>query len=180
MEFGKTTIAKYIEEKYGFLYLKDPLKEIFEISNEHLMKISNKIFNFADDRIKAWYLALGDMYVLSQYKDKNVVLDRHILLNYFWNGNKNTEEIFKLLRNYFGKPDLVILLYADIDVRMERIRKRNPNDADLKNEQMKQFGYDKIIDFLERYQYQYEKVDTNCLTIKEVKECCSNIIENLL
>lgn len=94
MELGKTTVAKSIEKDFGFKYVKDPLKELLEINEEHLRKISDKIFEGDDDRLKAWYLLLGDIYALKQYRNENIVMDRHILLNYFWNGNEESEEIF--------------------------------------------------------------------------------------
>ena len=92
---GKTTVAKSVEKDLLFEYVKDPLKELFEIDNEHLTKISDKIFNSGNDKLISWYLGLGDSYALSRYRNKDIVMDRHILLNYFWNGNKNTEKIFE-------------------------------------------------------------------------------------
>ena len=38
---GKTTVAKSIEEKLKFKYIKEPLKELFEIDD-----ISSMVFSF--------------------------------------------------------------------------------------------------------------------------------------
>ena len=76
---GKTTVAKSIQKDLGFTYVKDPLKELFEIEDNHLLRISEKVFTSASDQLIAWYLGLGDIYALEKYKDKNVVMDRHIL-----------------------------------------------------------------------------------------------------
>ena len=43
---GKTTVAKSVEKDLLFEYVKDPLKELFEIDNEHLTKISDKIKHY--------------------------------------------------------------------------------------------------------------------------------------
>ena len=74
----------FLEKDLNFTYVKDPLKDLFELEKKHLEKISEKIFNQPDDRLISWYLGLGDCYALSSNKNKNIVMDRHILLNYFW------------------------------------------------------------------------------------------------
>lgn len=173
---GKTTIAKNIAKDFNYKYIKDSLKELLEIEEEHLKKVSDKIFNYEDARIKAWYLALGDIYALKKYENKNIIMDRHILLNYFWNGNKESEDIFKTQIKLFGRPDLTILLYASPEVRMKRILNRNPNDPDLEKQNMKEYGYDKLTNFLKKYNYPYVLVNTEEKLIEEVIEECKNII----
>ncbi len=173
---GKTTVAKSIEQNMGFIYVKDPLKDFFEIDEVHLSRVSSKVFNSNNDRLIALYLCLGDCYALSKYKNKNVVMDRHVLLNYFWNGNQDTEQIFKTQVDMFGKPDLTIVLLASSQTRIERISHRNPNDPDLKNMGMFNNDYSKMIDFLIKYGYNYVIVDTEKLSIKETIAECKKII----
>lgn len=173
---GKTTVSKSIEKEFNFKYVKEPLKELFEIDDKHIEKISKKIFNNQDSKLIAWYLALGDIYALEQYKNDNIVLDRHILLNYYWNGNDESEEIFNTQIKMFGKPDLTIILYASPEVRMRRILNRNPNDPDLQNKSMMKDGYDKLLEFVKKYEYNYVMIDTDNLSIDEVINECNNII----
>lgn len=173
---GKTTIAKVIEKDLDFTYVKEPLKDLFEVDNEYILNISKKIFNTANDRLIAWYLALGDIYALTNFRNKNVVLDRHILLNYFWNGNNDTEQIFKTQIEMFGKPDLTILLSASIETRRKRILERNANDPDLNKSNMWVYGYDKMIYFLEKYNYNYVIVDTDNLSTLETSNICKTLI----
>lgn len=175
---GKTTVAKYIQRKYKFKYIKEPLCELFNLSNKELLNISEKVFKCTDERIIAWYLSLGDIFALSKYRDDNIVMDRHILLNYYWNGSKNSEEIFNLEQNLFGKPDLTILLYATIDERRRRVIKRNPDDPDLKNANMWIDGYDKMINYLKRYNYNYVLVDTSNLSEEETILKIDNIMKD--
>lgn len=176
---GKTTVAKSIEKELNFKYVKEPLKEIFEIDDTQIEKISKKIFSSNNEKLISWYLALGDVYALENYKNNNVILDRHILLNYYWNGNKQSEEIFNTQIKMFGKPDLTIILYASPKVRMKRISSRNPNDSDLKNENMMKNGYDKLLKFVKKYNYNYTLVNTDNLSIQEViAECLKIIKEN--
>ena len=174
---GKTTIAISLEKYLSFKYVKDPLKELFEIDDEHLIKISDKIFNSKDDKLISWYLGLGDSYALSKYKNKDIIMDRHILLNYFWNGNTNTEKIFETLIDMFGRPDLIILLRANSSTRMKRIKDRNPNDPDLQKPNMFEYGYDKMIEFLKKYEYNYVVIDTDELSKEETLEECKKKIK---
>lgn len=176
---GKTTTAKYIESKYSFKYVKEPLCELFNLSNDDLLNISEEIFKYLDERVIAWYLALGDVFALSKYKNDNIVMDRHVLLNYFWNGTKNSEEIFNLQQSMFGKPDLTILLYASEDIRRKRIEKRDPNDPDLKKEDMWINGYDKMINYLKKYNYNYVLIDTNNLSLGETFLKIDDIMKKL-
>lgn len=177
---GKTTVARNIEKDLGFVYVKDPLKELFELSDENLSKISNKVFNSKNDRLIALYLALGDCYALSEYQNMNVIMDRHVLLNYFWNGNSDTESIFKMQVDCFGKPDLTILLLASPQTRRKRIRSRNPNDPDLKKQRMFKEDYSIILDFLEKYGYNYVAVDTEQLSIEDMVLQCKRIIDGFM
>lgn len=175
---GKTTVAKSIEKDLNFIYVKDPLKDLFELEKNHLEKISEKIFNQPDDKLISWYLGLGDCYALSSNKNKNIVMDRHVLLNYFWNGNENTEKIFETQIEMFGKPDLTILLTASPQTRMKRISDRDPNDPDLNKPTMKEYGYDKMIKFLDKYNFNYVIVDTETLSLSETIEKCKNLVKN--
>lgn len=173
---GKTTVAKSIEKYFNYKYIKNPIKELFEIDDKEFLRISEKIFNTSDYKIKTWYAALGDIYVLEKYRNENIIMDRHILLNYFFNGDKITEDIFKVQVNIFGKPDLTIVLVASPETRIKRIIKRNPNDPDLLDERIRKYGYDKMIEFLKRYNYNYTIVDTENLSKEQVLEKCKKLI----
>lgn len=177
---GKTTVARNIEKDLGFVYVKDPLKELFELSDENLSKISNKVFNSKNDRLISLYLALGDCYALSKYKDENVIMDRHVLLNYFWNGNIHTEQIFKMQVDNFGKPDLTILLLASSKTRRERIKNRNSCDPDLKKQKMFEEDYSKLINFLKKYKYNYIVVNTEQLSIEDMIMQCKRIVAGFI
>ena len=89
---------------------------------------------------------------------------------------KKAKKYLLLGVNLFGKPNLTILLYASPEIRMKRISKRNPNDPDLYKENMKVYGYDKLINFLEKYKYNYVIIDTEELSIQEVVEKCKEQI----
>jgi len=177
---GKTSVAKAIEKDLNFIYIKDPLKELFELDQEHLMRVLNKIFDYDDERIKAWTLALGEIYVLSQYKNKNVVLDRHTLLNYYWNGTDKSIDIFKLEKDWFGVPDLTIILYASPSIRIERMKKRDLNDPDLLDSYKLNDGYNKLEDFVKNNNFPYALVNTDNMSELEVIKKCKSLIDELI
>lgn len=174
---GKTTVAKRIEKDLNFIYVKDPLKDLFELDDGHLEKVSDKVFGLKNDKLISWYLGLGDSYALSHYKGNDVVMDRHILLNYFWNGNRDTEKVFDVQIELFGKPDLTILLVASSDIRRKRIESRDCNDPDLNKDKIFEYGYDKMISFLDKYHYNYVIVDTDGMSSLEMIEKCKSLIE---
>ena len=173
---GKTTVAKKLERDLKLKYIKNPVKELLELDEEKFLKIARKIFKSDNNRIKTWYGALGDIYVLEKYRNEDIILDRHILLNYFFNGDEITENIFKVQVDTFGKPDLTIVLVASVETRMKRIYERNPNDEDLLEDKKREYGYDKMIDFLERYNYNYAVVDTENLSPEETLKKCKKLI----
>lgn len=177
---GKTTVAKSIEKDLHFKYVKDPLKELFDIDQEHLMRVLNKIFAYDDERIKAWTLALGEIYALSKYKNTNTVLDRHTLLNYYWNGTDSSIDIFRLEKDLFGTPDLTIILYASPEIRIKRMQKRNPNDPDLLDSYKINDGYEKLEEFVKKYEFPYVIVNTDNISEKELIQKCKNIIKEYI
>ena len=125
------------------------------------------------------FLSIGDNFALHYFKNKNVILDRHRLLNYFWNGTEESEEIFNLEQKMFGKPDLTILLYASPSVRRKRVESRDPHDPDLEKDNMWIDGYDKMLSYLNKYEYKYILVDTDDLELKEVIVRIDDIIKRL-
>lgn len=133
---GKTTIAKKLCKKYHFKYVDRPLQHLFSIGelgskdDIDFQNRLNKIFK-EDNKIQAWITGLGDIYNAIKYKGENVIIDRGIISNYFWNGNKENELIFKTINDLIGFPDMTIVLYASLETRLNRIRTRNINDKDL-------------------------------------------------
>lgn len=179
---GKSTLAKRIAKEFEFIYLEKPLTSLFQSdkfdSSEMLANISKRIYEFKDETIKAWFFGLGNIYSFLQYEDADLVIDRHFVSNYFWNGSPKTDDIFKNMINIIGIPDVTILLYADVETRLERIKKRDLNDYDLVDCEKHVFGYDKMIKFLDDFNIPYVLVDTIDKSEDDVFEEVKNIINN--
>lgn len=180
---GKTEISKYISIKYGFTFIEKPLHYFYsDDANEKyndLMSIAKKLYEIDDSILLSWYISLGNIYVARVFQNENVVIDRHLVSNYYWNGNSDTDPIFKTLIEVTGVPDLTILLYATPKTRMERLEKRNKYDPDLDDPEKKDDGYNKMIYFLEKYNLPYIVIDTENKTLDEVKQIVDDEIKQL-
>ena len=180
---GKTEISKYICQQYGFIFIEKPLHYFYNDGAENkyadLMKVANRIYDIDDDVLKSWYIALGNIYAARRFQNDDVVIDRHLVSNYYWNGTTDSDPVFKALIETSGTPDLTILLYATPKTRMERLRKRNKYDPDLNDPEKKNDGYNKMIYFLEKYNLPYIVIDTENKTLDEVKQIVDDEIKQL-
>ena len=180
---GKTEISKHICEHHGFKFIEKPLHYFYNDGPEEkyadLMSVARRMYGINDDVVMSWYIALGNIYAARMFRDEDVVIDRHLVSNYYWNGNSNTDPIFKALIETSGVPDLTILLYASQQTRMERLAKRNKNDPDLNDPEKKDDGYIKMVDFLKRFNLPHVIINTENMTLDEVKEVVDDEIKKL-
>ena len=178
---GKSTIAKKIAKSLGYIYLDKPLKELFQTEKtngeELLSIISNKIYDFDTEIIKAWFFGMGNIYSFLKYKNEDLVIDRHFASNYFWNGTSETNCIFKNMIDLIGVPDLTIVLYASVKTRIERIYSRNPKDYDLQDQEKHVDGYDKMLNFFNQFNVPYIFVNTENKTEEEIYIEVLNLIK---
>ena len=179
---GKSTIAKKVANDYNMVYLEKPLSELFNSDNvdgmEALLSICDKIYDFDDERIKAWFFGLGNIYSYLKYNDQDIVTDRHFVSNYFWNGSERSNKIFENMMDIVGVPDITIILYASVETRLQRLYERDPNDYDLRDPEKHVLGYDKMITFLEKYNMPYYIIDTENKDIESVYEEICVLINN--
>jgi transcription elongation GreA/GreB family factor len=127
------------------------------------------MYDIGDNFVKSWYFSLGNIFVARMFKNKNVVIDRHLVSNYYWNADTECEPIFDALIGVSGVPELTILLYASPKTRMARLKKRNINDPDLEDPDKKDDGYSKMIYFLKKYNLPYVVINTEDKTLDDVK-----------
>ena len=180
---GKTAISNHICEQFGFNYIEKPLHYFYndgaDKEYEDLMKVANRMYDINDSIVKSWYFSLGDIYVARMFADQDVVIDRHLVSNYYWNGNYESELIFKTLIETSGTTDLTILLYATPKTRMERLKKRNEDDPDLSDPDKMDDGYNKMIYFVEKFNLPCIVIDTDDKSLDEVKQIVDSEIKKL-
>lgn len=51
------------------------------------MKVATKMYDINDNMIKSWYFSLGNIYAARMFQNEDVVIDRHLVSNYYWNGD---------------------------------------------------------------------------------------------
>ena len=81
--------------------------------------------------------------------------------------------IFDFLVANCPKPDLTVILYADGEVRRNRIIDRNPNDPDLNKDIFTNEKYCKAIEFVKRYEMNYMLIDNTNMS-------CAQTIETII
>lgn len=175
---GKTTIAKRLANNFNMTFYNFPNKHFMNMSDKSYDELCDKVYD-SNEKIMAWFFGLGNMIQATSSKDKDVILDRHFLSNYFWNGSAVTESIFSALVDTAGKPDLTIVLYAGAKERMKRIYKRNNDDKDLSDPEKMIFGYDKMIAFARRYDLPFLVINTEDYDIDMTYKICSKLVERI-
>lgn len=177
---GKTTICKMLAEKLNLKFVEKPLHYLLPYDNkiEAYRQIAKEVNEVLNRNFTAWFYGLSNMYLYEKFKNENIITDRHLVSNYCWSGTKNNLDVYKLLIEKMGKPDLTIILYAKAITICKRLRTRNQYDKDLKKTYLVAKSYDKMIYFCEIMKLNYVVIDTNNLSIDEVvKESLKRIGE---
>lgn len=175
---GKSTIAKAIAKKFGYDYRAFPNKLFFDMDDSQYKKLCNRVYDLEDAYAKAWFFGFGNIIATKNIGD-GVVIDRHFLSNYFWNGTNESEPLYKTLLQLVGKPDLTIVLYAGKSERMRRIAKRDPNDYDLKDPEKMVLGYDKMIDFAKKYRLPSIVINTEKFDLDKTTKICESLVSKV-
>lgn len=181
---GKTTISRHIEKAFGFICIEKPTKYMFLTSTGKIDYVAfysklKEVYGSSDD-VRSRFFGQGNYIASNMFLDNNVVYDRHLASNYYWNGTKKQKRYFDELVRVCGKPDITLFLYASPTERYKRLQKRNAKDIDLKDPKVFDDGTYKHIEFLNRYNFNYELIDTNDKTIAQVCREVDNIIKRML
>ncbi|MBS4201443.1 deoxynucleoside kinase [Bacillus sp. FJAT-49732] len=127
---GKTSLASTISKQFGYYFLQEIVEE-----NPFLHKFYENINEWAFQTEMFFlcnrYKQLSDMEKDYLRVGRPVVADYHILKNIIFakrtlnpNQYQKYEQIYHILTHDFAKPNLIIYLTADINILMDRIKKR--------------------------------------------------------
>lgn len=175
---GKTTLAKNIAESTNFQYVEKPMQKVLGMTDEQYCELCNFIWSKENKNVTLNFFMLGNL--LTRYYANDIVVDRHILSSYYWDGNDENKDVFSYFYQGDIIPDLTLVLYGDVEIRRQRIFNRNSNDPDLNEHITMDYGYDKMIDFANKIKMSYIMVNTNNRNEKEVFEYVSEIIMDYL
>ncbi|MGL5625861.1 AAA family ATPase [Cetobacterium sp.] len=161
---GKTTVGTALAEKLGYKFISKPMSEI--IGKEEYKNCVPKLNKNQNELVKSLFYACGNAYSLGL--NENIVVDRHLLSNYYHNFGENNKKLFDVLIEILGKPDLTVLLYCKNTIRQKRMIDRNPEDKDIEEVfKFNEVELKKMKDFLNKYKFNYIEIDTTNLTIEE-------------
>lgn len=167
---GKSTIAKQLAKLLNFKFIEKPLKYLFDQEGEdqHYIRIRNYVNEQTNKLFTAWFYGLGNIFLYHKFKDENIITDRHLVSNYCWSGADESENVFNLLVNELGCPDFTFLIYASPEVVIERLKKRDINDPDIKKAELIPELYPKMEGFLKKHKMKYLCIDSSELEVGQI------------
>ena len=167
---GKSTIAKQLAKQLNFNFIEKPLKYLFDQEGEdkHYIKIRNYVNKQTNKLFTSWFYGLGNIFLYHNFKDENIITDRHLVSNYCWSGADESENVFNLLVNELGCPDFTFLIYASPEVVIERIKKRDLNDPDIQKTELIPKLYPKMEEFLKKHKMNYLLIDSSNLDVNQI------------
>lgn len=169
---GKSTTCKLLAERLGYKFVEKNLHYLFddEQSFDKYIKIRDKV-NASQDRLfTSWFYGLGNIYLHTMFSNDNIITDRYLLSNYAWSGTQSNKEVYDTLVKKLGFPDLTVILYANEDAILARMKHRDPNDSDIQKIGKSDKLYSKMIEFCERYDMPYMVIDSSNCSPQEVVE----------
>ena len=167
---GKTQTAKLLAERLGYLFIEKPLHYLTDSEKtglDNYMQLTSKVNEMMDKKFRARFYGLGNLYVSNLAKERNIITDRHLASNYYWN-NDDDDNYFRTLISDCGHPDITYVLYVAADERKRRIQNRNENDPDLERSVFSNEPYERIINFLKENNMRYEFIDATNMSLDEV------------
>ena len=172
---GKTTIAQELAKRNNYTYIGNAIHQLFGITDKDssyykmFQSKEDEIFlRSGNDIIRAWLCSLGNIYTATQVKDKDIIVDRHILSNFQQNGTRENIKIYQTLIELIGIPDMSVIVYASPEVRLERIYNRNKEDKDLRDKSIITDEYNKMIKFAEKFKMPYIVINTERKSIENI------------
>lgn len=176
---GKTTTCRLLAEKLGYEFVDKNSRFLFDENGDYrnYLLIRDKVNANSDRLFTSWFYGLGNIYLHTQYENKNIITDRYFLSNYAWSGTKENTEVYDLLVKKLGFPTLTVILYADEEAIFSRLKHRDELDSDIDKVKKAKEKYEKMIYFCEKYKMPYMVIDTSNLSPEQTVEIILKRIE---
>ena len=173
---GKSTVAEKIAPNIGFAHYKQKMIDKYGMDENFYHHFVKQVRHSSNEKLAIMFYTLRCMIDNEDKNNENSIVERSITSMYYFEREKISEEEWNFLLSLGVIPDLTIILYADVEERIKRITKRNPNDYDLTSSEALQDGYDVMFDFVKQHNIPYIGIDTTNKSIDEVAIICENII----
>ncbi len=180
---GKSTVAREVANRLGAKYVDGFLINYLTEQGMSIeeTKIIHKAIDICTDNensiVRTWLYAFANLFNLVHY-DCDLIIDRHCLTTFYYNGDDDSKDIYKYMQKYMGKPDLVIILRATEATRRSRICKRDINDPDLLSDVKMNYGYDQMEEAAKFLELDYKVIDTDNKNLNEVIDETMAMINN--
>lgn len=177
---GKTTTARLVANSLGFTFVEKPLQNLLgEDDSSNYVNVRDKV-NLSKNRVfTSWFYGLSNIYLYEKFKNQDIVTDRHLVSNYIWSGEPESEPVFDLLVDKIGVPDFTFIIYASADIIKQRILQRNLDDKDVSKLAYHEKVYDKMETFCKKHNMPYQIIDTTDKSSEIVRDIILEKINQL-
>lgn len=177
---GKTTTCRLLSEKLGYKFIEKPLHYLFDDSENDIsryQRIARDVNANPNRDFTSMFYGLGSIYMYGEFKDQNIITDRHLASNYAWSGTEDNIDVYDLLVRKLGAPRLTIILYSPSKTIIERLKDRNKKDKDIERVKHSENIYKRMIEFCKKYKFPYVLIDTSKLTVEEVVNQIAGLVK---
>lgn len=171
---GKSTVAKILGERINYPVYEQKLVEKIGMDPIFYKKLVKYIESSNNKNITSIFYILKS---LLDNEEENVIAVRSIVSLYYFEHNNLDPKLIESILELGIIPDLIVILYAGVEERIKRIKKRNENDPDLVSKEALSEGYDIMLDFVKQYNLPYLGIDTTNINIDKVVLLLEKIIE---
>ena len=177
---GKSTITKRVSKTLDIPLVEKPIDRLLCLDKEHSNIITEKIYSDYSSNVQGMYYLLGYLSALEDSKKEDIIMDRSFLSTYYFSYNEENAPLFDIIANYYGLPDLTIILYASIDERIKRIKRRNSSDVDLNKKRLYIDDYTKFFEGIKKYNMPYLVINNEKLQEEDTDLLVSTIVKLII
>ena len=177
---GKSTITKRVSKTLDIPLVEKPIDRLLCLDKEHSNIITEKIYSDYSSNVQGMYYLLGYLSALEDSKKEDIIMDRSFLSTYYFSYNEENAPLFDIIANYYGLPDLTIILYASIDERIKRIKKRNSSDVDLNKKRLYIDDYTKFFEGIKKYNMPYLVINNEKLQAEDTALLVSTLVKLII
>lgn len=186
---GKSTLARKLNEHYGFYYIKKPIDNFLHVKKDDsiMAKFSRLVQKLVYDinkneNVKVAFNSALLLYYRKKLKNENVIIDRGPLSCYMFNGSEETNPTFDYFINNGLNFDLNIFLKASNQTRLQRLAHRNNTDPDLDDAKISSLSdnQDRTLAYAHSRNLNVLEIDTDDKLPEEIFEIVRAHIDNML
>lgn len=166
---GKTSQAKAVAHALQCEFIAKSFHEMNDPSGKYDNFFT--INQYTSSCLNGIY-GLRKNYYLKKIRHENVVTDRFYISNYWSRSEDYNISFFKEVSYVWGKPDLMILLYAEPEILYNRIYARNADDKDLWKPQLAINAYHLMREFAISMSFEVLVINTS--------ELCFDYVTNII